>query len=357
MTKKPPPIKGRGALSNAGGRFELHAHEAFDDGWNADDLEPAAPGVTVTIDSARTALTYNDSPDIGFDRSINAYRGCEHGCIYCFARPTHAYLGLSPGLDFETRLFAKPNAAVLLEKELRHRNYVCRPIALGTNTDPYQPIERQWRITRQILEVLAAFSHPVTILTKSARIERDIDILAPMAARHLVEVRLSVTTMDSQLARRLEPRATAPLRRIEVIKNLNDAGIPTGVMIAPIIPVLTDPEMEDILEACVKAGAQSAGYVMLRLPLEVKDLFKEWLAVHEPLKAEHVMSLVRGARGGKENDPHFSTRMVGTGPYADLIAQRFTLACKKFHLNKVRERLNTSRFRTPQPDTGQLTLF
>ncbi len=351
------PHKGRGAVSNADGRYELHTREMCDDGWDSEDSTTPAPHTTVTIDAARSALTYNESPDIGFDRSINAYRGCEHGCVYCFARPTHAYLGLSPGLDFETRLFAKPNAAALLEQELRQRKYLCRPIALGTNTDPYQPIERQWRITRQILEVLAEFRHPVTILTKSALVERDIDILAPMAAAHLVEVRLSVTTLDSKLARRLEPRATAPLRRIEAIQTLNSAGIPAGVMVAPIIPLLTDHEMEDILDACAKTGARFAGYVLLRLPLEVKDLFKEWLAVHEPLKAEHVMSLVRGARGGKENDPGFGSRMRGTGPYADLIERRFTLACKKLGLNKMRGRLDVTKFRPPKVASNQLSLF
>ncbi len=355
--KQIPPIKGRGTANNPDGRYESLTRIAFDDGWNPADMEPPAPATTVTIDTARSVLNYNDSPDIGFDRSINAYRGCEHGCIYCFARPSHAYMGLSPGLDFETKLYAKPNAAVLLEKELRQRNYQCRPIALGTNTDPYQPIERQWRITRQILEVLAAFRHPVTILTKSALVERDIDILAPMAAANLVHVRLSVTTLDVKLACRLEPRATAPLRRIQAIKNLNDAGIPTGVMVAPIIPALTDHEMEAILEACVKAGARFAGYVLLRLPLEVKDLFKEWLAVHEPLKAEHVMSLVRGARDGRENDANFGSRMSGSGAYAGLLAHRFTLACKRLEINSTRERLDVTQFCPPSKNKNQLALF
>ena len=350
------PIKGRGALTNVDGRFESRIHESVDDGWESLAELPLIH-TTVTVDTSKSALNYNDSPDIGFDRSINAYRGCEHGCIYCFAHPTHSYLGLSPGLDFETRLFAKPNAAQLLEEELRHRNYQCRPIAIGTNTDPYQPIERQWRITRQILEVLAAFKHPVTILTKSALVERDIDILAPMAAANLVQVHLSVTTLNAPLARRLEPRASAPLRRIEAIRKLNDAGIPTGVMVAPVIPLLTDGEMESILKACVDAGARSAGYVLLRLPHEVKDLFKEWLAIHEPLKANHVMSLVRAARDGRENDPEFGSRLRGTGAYADLIAQRFARACKQWHLNQPRSALDTTQFCAPAPARGQLALF
>ena len=350
------PIKGRGALTNADGRFESCTHEYTDDGWDSlDELPPVA--TTVTVDTSKSALNYNDSPDVGFDRSINAYRGCEHGCIYCFARPTHSYLGLSPGLDFETQLFAKPNAAKLLEQELRHRNYHCRPIAIGTNTDPYQPIERQWQITRQILEVLAAFKHPITILTKSALIERDIDVLAPMAAANLVQVHLSVTTLNSPLARRLEPRATAPMRRIDAIRKLNEAGIPTGVMVAPLIPLLTDGDMEAILKACVTAGARNAGYVLLRLPHEVKDLFKEWLAVNEPLKASHVMNLVRSARDGRENDPEFGSRLRGTGPFADLIAQRFARACKQLNLNQARRDLDTTQFCPPLPSRGQLALF
>lgn len=350
------PIKGRGALTNVDGRFESRIHESVDDGWETLAELPAVH-TTVTVDTTKSAINYIDSPDIHFDRSINAYRGCEHGCIYCFARPTHSYLGLSPGLDFETRLFAKPNAAQLLEEELRHRNYECRPIAIGTNTDPYQPIDRQWRITRQILEVLAAFKHPVTILTKSALIERDIDILAPMAAANLAHAHLSVTTLNAPLARRLEPRASSPLRRIEAIRKLNAAGIPTGVMVAPVIPLLTDGEMESILKACVDAGARSAGYVLLRLPHEVKDLFKEWLAIHEPLKAKHVMSLVRAARDGRENDPEFGSRLRGTGAYADLIAQRFARACKQLHLNQPKAALDTTQFCPPPPRRGQLALF
>lgn len=350
------PIKGRGALTNVDGRFESRMHECVDDGWETLAELPVLH-TTVTVDTTKSAINYIDSPDIGFDRSINAYRGCEHGCIYCFARPTHSYLGLSPGLDFETRLFAKPNAAQLLEEELRHRNYECRPIAIGTNTDPYQPIDRQWRITRQILEVLAAFKHPVTILTKSALIERDIDILAPMAAANLVHAHLSVTTLNAPLARRLEPRASSPLRRIEAIRKLNAVGIPTGVMVAPVIPLLTDGQMEPILKACVDAGARSAGYVLLRLPHEVKDLFKEWLAIHEPLKAKHVMSLVRAARDGRENDPEFGSRLRGTGAYADLIAQRFARACKQLHLNQPRAALDTTQFCPPPPRRGQLALF
>src|SRR5690606_20442510 len=335
-----PPLarKGRGAASNAAGRFEPYRHEAEDDGWGAPEEEVPALRTTVHVDAARTIITRNDSPDIPFDRSINPYRGCEHGCVYCYARPSHAYLGLLPGLDFETRLYRKPDAAALLRKELRAPGYRPAPIALGTNTDPYQPIERRERVTRAILEVLAECAHPVTIVTKSARIERDLDLLAPMARRHLVQVYLSVTTLEHELARRLEPRASSPSRRLAAIAALSRAGIPTGVMVAPVIPVLTDGEMEAILAAAREAGASSAGYVLLRLPHEVKDLFKEWLAVHAPLSAERVMARVRETRAGKENDPRFGTRMRGQGVYAQALAQRFRLACRRLGLAR-RERL------------------
>lgn len=356
-TKQPSLRKGRGAVSNDDGRYESSTRIAFDDGWNLSDPEPPTLRTTVSIDTARTVISYNDSPDVGFDRSINPYRGCEHGCVYCFARPTHAYLGLSPGLDFESRLFAKPDAALLLAEELRHSAYRCQPIALGTNTDPYQPVEREWRITRQILEVLAACRHPVSIVTKSALVERDIDLLAPMAAERLAEVYLSVTTLDRTLARHLEPRASAPQRRIEAMRALSSAGIPTGVLVAPVIPVLTDTEMEAILEACSSAGAQSAGYVLLRLPLEVKDLFREWLQTHAPLKARHVMNQVRAARGGKDYKARFHERMMGTGPYAEMIRRRFKLACKRLNLNKTRHEANIKKFRPPPREHGQLALF
>ena len=349
--------KGRGALSNQDGRYETHVHETFDDGWGTVDEDLPAVKTTVSLDTTRSAITYNQSPDVGFDRSINAYRGCEHGCVYCFARPTHAYLGLSPGLDFETKLFAKPNAAALLEKELSKPGYQCQPIALGTNTDPYQPIERTYRITREILEVLSAYHHPVSIVTKSAMIERDMDILADMAIRGLAHVSLSVTTLDRKLARRMEPRAATPERRIAALQALHEAGVPTGVLVAPIIPALTDSEMEAILETCSQAGAQWAGYVLLRLPLEVKDLFKEWLETHEPGKREHVLSLLRQSHGGKEYEALFGERMRGKGSYADMIAQRFRLACQRLSLNKQHSQLDVTQFRPPVNRKAQLELF
>lgn len=350
--------KGRGAASNAEGRFEPHRHELEDDGWGGFDEPLAAVATSVTIEAARTIISRNDSPDIPFDRSINPYRGCEHGCVYCYARPTHAYLGLSAGVDFETRLYVKPHAAALLRNELRAPGYEPNVIALGTNTDPYQPIERRYRVTRSVLEVLAECDHPVTIVTKSGRIERDLDLLAPMAAKNLVQVYMSVTTLDSELARRLEPRASAPARRIEAIRGLHRAGVPVGVMAAPVIPVLTDGELESILEAARGAGATSAGYVLLRLPYEVKDLFKQWLTVHAPLAAEHVMARVRDIRAGKENDAHFGTRMRGRGIYADLIRNRFQLACRRLGLvHRDRLQLDTSRFRPPSASGDQLNFL
>ncbi|MEQ6341458.1 MAG: PA0069 family radical SAM protein [Gammaproteobacteria bacterium] len=351
------PFKGRGAVSNDDGRYEAHTHVAIDDGWGSLDEEPRALKTTVTNEAARTIISRNASPDVPFDRSINPYRGCEHGCIYCFARPTHAYQGLSPGRDFESRLFAKPDAARLLAEELRKPNYDCQVIALGANTDCYQPIERERRITRSVLEVLAAHQHPVAIVTKSALVERDIDILASMAKKNLVTVYVSVTTLDRSLARRMEPRAAAPQRRIETIRALHAAGIPTGVLTAPVIPALNDHEMEAILKAANEAGARWAGYVFLRLPLEIKDLFKEWLTVHAPLRAEHVMSLIRQARDGKEYDANFGTRMRGTGIYADMIDNRFHLACKRLGLNQERLRLDTRQFCVPVRGGDQLTLF
>ena len=356
------PRKGRGAVSNETGRYETEQRHRVDDGWGtawaAEEWETRETlRTTLTKDTTKVIITRNASPDIGFDRSINPYRGCEHGCIYCFARPTHAYLGLSPGLDFETKLFFKPEAAKLLAEELRQPRYECRPIAMGTNTDPYQPVERRLKITRSILEVLAAHRHPVTIVTKSSLILRDLDILAPMAKEGLAKAAVSVTTLDATLARRMEPRATTPARRIETIRGLAAAGVPTTVMVAPVIPVLTDPEMETILETAANAGAQSAGFVMLRLPLEIKDLFQEWLAVHAPMKAKHVMSLVRDTRGGKDYDSRWFTRQRGEGPYAELIDRRFRLACEKLGLNTARMTLDCSQFRLPPRAGDQLALF
>jgi DNA repair photolyase len=339
--------RGRGALSNPDGRYQVYTREDFDDGWSAAESAPSVLPTTVSMDAARSILTRNDSPDVPFEQSINPYRGCEHGCIYCFARPSHAYLGLSPGLDFETRLFAKPNAAVLLARELSAPGYRCSPIALGTNTDPYQPIERNLRITRQILELLASCRHPVSIVTKGSLIERDIPLLADMSGQRLVHVMVSVTTLDRGLARRMEPRAAAPQRRLEIVRALCEAGIPTGVLFAPVIPGLNEAEMETVLEACRSAGAIAAGYVLLRLPWEVKDLFREWLEEHWPLKARHVMSLVRATRGGRDYDASFGERMRGTGPYAELIGERFRLACKRLGLDRTFPPLEATRFRPP----------
>jgi DNA repair photolyase len=350
-------FRGRGALSNADGRFESRRHQVVDDGWGGLDAELHALKTSIIVDRTRTIIARNDSPDIPFEQSINPYRGCEHGCVYCFARPSHAYLGFSPGLDFETKIVAKPEAARLLESELRQPGYRVSPMALGSNTDPYQPVEQRLRITRAILEVLAAFRHPFSIVTKSALIERDLDILAPAAANHLVQVFISITTLDRTLARTLEPRAAAPQRRLETIRRLAGAGIPVGVLTAPMIPALNDPEMETLLEAARDAGAQWAGYVLLRLPHEVKELFKEWLAQHAPLKAAHVMSLVRQARGGKENDPNFGRRMRGQGEYAQLIARRFRLACQRLGLNREDRPLDSSRFAPPAMSGDQLALF
>ena len=347
--------KGRAAVSNRAGRFEPHAHEPVDDGWPADDLPPLR--TTVTRDASKTIIARNTSPDVPFDRSINPYRGCEHGCIYCFARPTHAFLGLSPGLDFETRLFYKPDAARLLEDALHDPGYECGVMAMGTNTDPYQPIEREYRITRSILEVLSECDHPVGIVTKSALVVRDIDILAPMASRALVQVCVSVTTLDRELARLLEPRAPTPGRRIETIRRLADAGIPTGVMAAPMIPGLTDHEMEAILQAAREAGARSAGYILLRLPLEIADLFAEWLNTHRPDRAARVLSLMRQSHGGKVYESAYGRRMRGRGPYAGLLARRFEAACKRLGFADRRPELDTASFKRPLRRGDQLALF
>jgi len=348
--------RGRGAQSNASGRYEPLARIAFDDGWQSlDELPPFK--TTVQTDSTRKIITRNDSPDIGFDRSINPYRGCEHGCVYCFARPTHAYLGLSPGLDFESRLFVKPDAPELLEKELASPNYQPKVIAIGTNTDPYQPIDRRYEVMRRILEVLERAGHPVGIVTKSALVLRDIDILARMAERKLAKVALSVTTLDAELARKMEPRAATPMRRLETLRRLSAAGIPTSVMVAPIIPALNDSEIERILEAAQVAGVKEAGYVLLRLPLEVRDLFREWLMANYPDRYRHVMKLVRDTRDGKDYDSEWGTRMKGTGPYAWMLGRRFEVACERLGLNQGRATLSIKAFRAPGRDNGQLSLF
>jgi DNA repair photolyase len=348
--------RGRGAQSNASGRHEPVARIAFDDGWQSFEELPAFK-TTVTIDSTRKIITRNDSPDISFDRSINPYRGCEHGCIYCFARPTHAYLGLSPGLDFETKLFARPDAPKLLERELSAAGYVPRTIAIGTNTDPYQPIEREHQITRRILDVLDRCGHPVGIVTKSALVLRDLDILARMAQRHLVKVALSVTTLNGSLARVMEPRAATPARRLEALRQLAAAGVPASVMVAPVIPALNDAEIERILDAAAAIGVREAGYVLLRLPLEVRDLFREWLMANFPDRYRHVFKLIRETRGGKDYDSSWNARMTGTGPVAWMIGRRFELACEKLGFNRTRTRLTTEHFNPPRRATEQLSLF
>jgi len=348
--------RGRGTLSNASGRYESIARIAFDDGWQS--LEELPPfETTVSIDSTRKIITRNDSPDISFDRSINPYRGCEHGCVYCFARPTHAYLGLSPGLDFESKLFVKPDAPVLLEKELSAPNYQPRTIAIGTNTDPYQPIERKYQVMRGILEVLERAGHPVGIVTKSAMILRDLDILARMAERNLAKVAISVTTLDNKLARTMEPRAATPGRRLEALRQLSRAGVPTSVMVAPVIPAINDMEIERILDAAALAGVKGAGYVLLRLPLEVRDLFHEWLQANFPDRAAHVFKLIRDTRGGKDYDSTFGRRMKGEGPYAWMIGRRFETACDKLGLNRHKAALTTEHFTPPHPRAQQLSLF
>ncbi len=338
------------------GRFERLSRSLFDDGWEG--LEDLPPFRTEVFEEApKSIITRNDSPDISFDRSINPYRGCEHGCSYCYARPAHAYMGLSPGLDFESKLFAKTNAAELLRAELSHRTYEPRTIALGANTDAYQPIERERRITRGILEVLSEFNHPVGIVTKSALVTRDIDILAPMAKKGLVKVALSVTTLDAKLARAMEPRASTPAKRLAAIEQLSAAGIPAVVMVAPIIPAVNDGEIEAVLKTAHTAGAREAGYVMLRLPHEVKDVFKDWLQATMPERAGKVMSLVKSVSGGKEYDAAFGKRQTGTGPYAWTIGRRFELACRRLGLNLSKVKLSTEHFRRPPQPGEQLTLL
>ncbi|EXL09293.1 PA0069 family radical SAM protein [Aquamicrobium defluvii] len=343
LRARPDWIRGRAAGINPSGRYEPVSRHVFDDGWES--LEELPPFRTeVQVERPRTIITRNTSPDISFDRSINPYRGCEHGCVYCFARPTHAFMGLSPGVDFEAKLFAKPDAARLLDKELSKNGYTPRTIAIGTNTDPYQPIEKQYRIMREILEVLEARGHPVGIVTKSALVARDIDILARMAERGLAKVALSITTLDRKLARTMEPRAATPAKRLETIRQLSDAGIPTSVMVAPIIPGLNDQEIERILDSSLAAGAREAGYVVLRLPLEVAPIFKDWLLRHYPDRYRHVMSLIRSMRDGKDYDAEWGKRMKGAGPYAWQIGRRFEIAAKKLGLNTRRTTLRTDQF-------------
>jgi DNA repair photolyase len=349
----PAPPRGRGATLNPRSRFAARHAEPWDDGWHQDPLP--ALRTQVALDASRSVISWNDSPDLAFDRSVNPYRGCEHGCVYCYARPGHAWLGLSPGLDFETRLFAKDDAAALLREELGAASYRCAPIALGAVTDAYQPLERSRRITRAVLELLLELRHPLTVVTKSALIERDLDLLAGLAHEGLVHVQLSVTTLRPDLARRLEPRAASPQRRLDTIARLSGAGVPVGVLVAPVVPVLTDPELEAILDAAREAGAQSAGYTLLRLPLEVAELFRAWLEAHAPGQAAHVMARVRDARGGRDNDAAFGRRMVGTGAYAELIAQRFALAARRLGYADL-TRLRTDLFRRPARG-GQLSLF
>ncbi|HXV30991.1 MAG TPA: PA0069 family radical SAM protein [Sinorhizobium sp.] len=348
--------RGRGAALNIAGRFEPRTREVFDDGWQT--IEELPPFKTeVQVEKPRSVITRNESPDIPFDRSVNPYRGCEHGCIYCFARPTHSYMGLSAGLDFESRLFAKPDAPRLLERELARPDYKVRPIAIGTNTDPYQPIEKEWRIMRQILEVLKAANHPVMIVTKSAMVTRDIDLLAPMAEQGLARVGISVTTLDRKLARTMEPRASTPTRRLEAMRAIADAGIPTAVLVSPIIPALNDHEIERVLDAAKAAGASEASYVLLRLPLEVSPLFRDWLLRNYPDRYRHVMSLIRSMRGGKDYDAEFGKRMKGAGPYAWQIGRRFELAAKRLGFNLTRSQLRNDIFVPPLGMGVQLSLL
>jgi DNA repair photolyase len=349
--------RGRGAVSNATGRYESLTREAFDDGWTLEDPQPVQLTTTVQPEKARKIITTNDSPDIGFDQSINPYRGCEHGCIYCYARPAHAYMGLSPGLDFESKLFFKPHAGELLEKELSKPTYRPKVIHVGGNTDPYQPQERRLRVTRQVIEVLSRFNHPFSIITKSALITRDVDLLGAMGRRNLTRAAVSVTTLDRRLARSMEPRAATPERRIDAIRRLSEAGVPTIVMFAPCIPGLNDHEMEAVLERAKEAGAIGAGYVALRLPLEIKDLFREWLEADHPDRAKKVMSLVRQMRSGRDYDAEWGRRMTGRGPVAEMMSRRFSIATRKLALHGRWDGLDLSQFRLPPKAGDQLALF
>lgn len=351
-------IRGRGAVSNRAGRFESLAVEAVDDGWGVLD-EPLPPlQTTVLPEPAQSVITHNNSPDVPFDQSINPYRGCEHGCVYCFARPSHAYVNLSPGLDFETRLFFKKDAAQRLREELNRRAYQCSPINLGANTDPYQPLERRLGITRSLLEVLAESRHPVTIVTKSALVLRDLDLLQQLAAERLTRVFVSITTLDDELKRRMEPRAASPAARLATVRKLSEAGIPTGVMFAPVIPAINDHELEDVVAASAEAGAATAGYLLLRLPGEVRDLFYEWLETHYPERANRVRNRIRQLRGGRDNDPRFGARMRGQGPWADLLRRRFESACRRHGLEHGRAKpLETALFRPPSRSPDQMELW
>ena len=357
MAPSPPLVKGRGARSNATSRFIAAEREAFNDGWTLDDAEPAQLTTTVLPDMARTIIARNSSPDIHFDRSINPYRGCEHGCIYCFARPAHAFLGLSPGLDFESRLFFKPEAAGLLTAELSKKGYRPRHIQVGADTDPYQPIERRLRVTRQVLEVLQAFRHPLSIITKSNLIIRDADILGEMGKTGLANAAISITTLDRRLARGMEPRAATPQRRLDAVRRLTDAGCPVTVMFAPVIPGLNDHELEAVLEASAAAGATGAGYVLVRLPLEISDLFQQWLASDHPDRASRVMSLIRQTRGGKDYVSQWGERQRGAGPVADLIARRFAAARARYGLEAPRLKLDVEQFRPPPKAGDQMELL
>jgi DNA repair photolyase len=349
-------LKGHGALSNPAGRFERRRLQAIDEGWYRDEV-PDVPAVCIAPDHARSLISTNDSPDIPFAQSINPYRGCSHACCYCYARPSHSYVGLSPGLDFETKLFYKEDAGRLLERELARPGYRCSPINLGSNTDPYQPIERRLRITRDILEVLARCRHPLTIITKGALVLRDLDLLTQLARDNLVSVGISITTLDPELKRRMEPQAASPRARLAVVRTLSEAGVPSGVLVAPVIPALTDHEMESVLEAAAHAGAGWATYIVLRLPYEVTALFQEWLAAHYPDRAQHVMSLVRQMRDGKENDPRFGSRMRGSGPFAELLRNRFHIACRRLGLDTRRAGgLEAGLFRPPRAQGAQLSL-
>ncbi len=357
FTSQIPTVRGRGARSNASGRFETAVREAFDDGWTAEDAEPQQIVTTVSAEKAKVIISRNDSPDVGFSASINPYRGCEHGCIYCYARPAHAYMGLSPGLDFETRLFFKPEAAKLLDAELRSPRYRPEFIHIGGNTDPYQPQERTLHITRGLIEVLVRFHHPFSLITKSALVVRDLDLLAPAAAEGLVRVAVSVTTLDRKLARSMEPRAATPEKRIEAIRRLTAEGVPVTVMFAPAIPGLNDHELETVLERAAEAGASGAGYVALRLPREIKDLFREWLESDHPDRARHVMSLIRQIRGGKDYDAERGSRMKGSGPVADLLKVRFQAARKRYGLDQPWAPLDMGNFRVPPKTGDQIDLF
>ena len=357
MTSFPQQIRGRGARSNASGRFEAQAREAFDDGWTIEDAEPGQLLTTITPEKAKVIISRNDSPDIGFSASINPYRGCEHGCVYCYARPAHAYMGLSPGLDFESKLFFKPDAARLLEAELSSPRYRPEVIHIGGNTDPYQPQERNLRVTRGVIEVLTRFRHPFTVITKSALILRDLDLLAPAAAAGLARVAVSITTLDRKLARSMEPRAATPEKRLDAVRRLSQAGVPVVVMFAPCIPGLNDHEMDAVLERAAAAGATGAGYVALRLPREIKDLFREWLDTDHPDRARRVMSLVRQMRGGKDYDAQWGKRMKGEGPIAELMAQRFRAAKRRYGLDAPLPPLDLTQFRIPPKAGDQMGLF